>query len=219
MLRPFQGAALLLTSFLLLAPALRAAPLELERLDLEVHIDPRFQALYAKAQLVLRNDARESRDTVELEFSAPLAPRIQVRSVWDRRGELPWRLDSVSGANAPRLLLVGLRSALAPGKKQVVVVSYEVDLQGFTASAAPVAVSSESARLSTTGWYPVPAGSDPALPRALHLTVRLPKEWQVAAPVKLKQLRDGTALASYELELPRVQPGQLLLRAGTALPP
>lgn len=194
------------------------AQLEVERVELNVRIDARWQALYAQAKFDLRNHGPQSPDIVEFNFPAPLSPRLEIVTVWDRKGELPWRSDPVK-EDTPRKLLVALRSPLAPEKKLALVVSYDLDLKDYAPPGAAVSVSSKSARLSTTGWYPLPARSDPALPRTLRLAVRLPKEWRVEAPVELKQLRDGTTLASYELELEPVEPSQLLFRAGSGLPP
>lgn len=217
-LRPAPCGVLLLASTWLLAPAPVAAQWGVERVDLSARIDPGAHALYAKASLVLRNRSREMLNTVELAFPAPLGSRIQVKNVWDRRGELPWRSDPVE-AKEPRLLLMGLRAALPPGKKLLVVVSYDVDLQSFTVAKAALVLWADGARLETTGWYPLPTDSGRTVPRRLRLAIRLPKQWQVVAPVRIKQLRNGTALASYEVELNRVEPSQLLLRAGTAPPP
>lgn len=210
--------ALGLSSFLLLVSASPAAELEVERVELNVHLDPPLQALYAQAKLTLRNRGLASLDAVELEFPRELEPRLQVRAVWDRGGELPWRQEP-SEAGIPRPVLVGLRSFLDGGKKLTLVVSYDLNLKEFAGADGALRVSPEKASLPTTGWYPVPVGSDAPLPRSLRLTVRLPKEWRVSAPGKLKQIRDGTALASYELEVKPVEPGRWLFRAEANLPP
>lgn len=209
---------LLFAGSLLLPANQRAAQLEVERAEVNVHLDPPLLALYARAKLVLRNRSGQNLETLELEFPAPLGPRIKVRAVWDRGGELPWRAGPAD-EGAPRTLVVALRSPLPPEKESVVVVSYDVELEGFAAPKGPLSISSESAWLSTTGWYPLPGGSEPALPQELRLVVRLPKRWQVTAAVELKQISKGTALASYELELQTVEPGRILVRAGTALLP
>jgi len=213
-----RGARLLLAGVLLGVPLAAAAQVEIERLELDARLEPQARAVYARATFFLRNRSYSSPDVLEFDFPAPLGGRARVNAVWDRQGELPWRADAAEGERAGPLR-VALRSPLAFGKKLVVVVSYDLELEGFTAPPEALLVTPEGARLATTGWYPWPRGSEPDLPRRLRLTVRLPKEWQVAAPAKLKRLRDGTALASYELELQRVEPGQLLFRAGAALPP
>lgn len=216
--RPPGFAVGLLVGWLLQAPAPLAAQIEVERVELSVRIDAPLHSLYTQARLLLRNRGPRSPAVLELAFPAPLGPRVRPGAVWDRKGELPWRSDPVE-ADSTRPLRVELRSPLAPGKRLVVVVSYDLNLKGFLSSGAALSVSRDGAQLPTTGWYPLPEGSPPASPQALRLTVRLPKEWQVTAPVKLKQLRDGTALASYELRLRPVEPGQWLLRAGQTLPP
>lgn len=195
-----------------------AAQLEVEKLELTARVEPVERALYVRAAYFLRNRGRASPDSLELLFPVPVSPRLEVRAVWDRGGELPWRADTTSEDGA-RQLLVGLRAPLLPGKKLVLVASYDLDLEGYEAAGESLRLTQESAQLAATGWYPLPRGSEPALPRRLRLTVRLPKEWQVAAPVKFKRLRDGTALASYELELQRLEPGAWLFRAGVTLPP
>ncbi|MFQ5776976.1 MAG: hypothetical protein ACE5IP_03100 [Terriglobia bacterium] len=210
-------ATLLLAGLLSLAPIPLRAQLRAERVNLEVRIDPAPLAVYAKARLVLRNRNPKSRDIVELRFPAPLGSRVQVRAVWDRGGELGWRSDAGADGES-RKLRIALRAPLRRGKKVEVVVSYDMDLTGFTSPEAPLEVSSSGARLGTTGWYPLPLGLDPAAPQRLRLSVRLPKEWRVSARARLKKLSNGTALASYELTLKRVEPGRWLLRAGTTLP-
>lgn len=214
-----RGGLLVLAAHLLLTPALAVAQVTVEKVELNVQLDPRFQAVYAKAKLVLRNHSGRSYDVLKFSFPAPLGSHVEVSSVWDREGDLAWRGDLTGKEEAEQVLLVVLRSALAPGKKRVLVVSYDVNLGGSNATDAPVVISSKGARLLTTGWYPLPTGSDPAVPGRLRLAVRLPKEWQVTAPVKLKRLRNGTALASYELRLETIEPGEVLLRAVPSPPP
>lgn len=211
-------AGLFLVLAALAAPAPAAAQLVIERVELTVRIEPRFQALYTKAKYLFRNRSYQDIDTFEFEFPASLAARVTLNTVWDRGGELPWRLDPAE-EGATRLLLVALRAPLEPRKSLIVVVSYDLALEGFEAADKSLFVSPDGARLPTTGWYPLPAGSAQALPEALRLAVRLPREWPVEAPAKLKRISDGTLLAAYELELPHLRPDQLLFRAGVGLPP
>jgi hypothetical protein len=203
---------------LLLAALPVAAQLEIERLELEARLDPREQALYTRATFFLRNRTPRSLEVLELDFPAALASRARVNAVWDRDGELPWRADEDEGPDA-RPLRVGLRTPLAFGKKLVVVVGYDLDLASSASSPGDAVVTEKSARLAATGWYPLPRSAAPALPRRLRLAVRLPKDWQVAASGKLKRLQEGSALATYEVTLERVEPGAPLLRAGAPLPP
>lgn len=207
----------LLVGWWLLPPAAFATELAVERVDLEAQVVPQRQALYAKATLVLRHAGSEPLEEIELEFPAPLGPRLRVRAVWDRKGALGWT-TSYPEEEAPRTLLVALSSPLLPGKKCTVVVGYDLDLKDLPATGAPLGVEPDSAWLATTGWYPLPAASESALPQALRLTVRVPREWQAEAVAKLKEVRGG-ALTTYELELNSVVPGQRLLRAGVKLPP
>lgn len=204
--------ALFLAALVLASPAAPASPVEIERVDLNVHLDPRFQALYATAKLVLRNRGEEPLNILEFAFPGPLGARVTCRGVWDREGELGWRFDPAE-EDSSRKLLVALRSPFKPGKKLVLGVSYEASLAGLTAPNAPALVSSQRARLLTTGWYPLLARSHTVVPRALRLVVRLPKECQVRAPVKLKKIANGTTLASYELTLKHIEPETVVFRA------
>ncbi len=209
---------LLLAAGLLLTALPAAAQLEIERVELEVRLDPREQALYARATYFLRNRGYRSPETLEFDFPAALAGRVRLGPVWDRNGELSWRADEVN-PDGTRRLRVEVRAPLFPGKKLVVVVSYDLDLAEFGSSPADIVVTEKSARLAATGWYPLPRGAAPVLPRRLRLAVRLPKDWQVVASGKLKRLQAGTVLASYEVTLEHVEPGAPLLRAGAPLPP
>lgn len=203
---------LLLAGTLLATPVLPAAELEVERVELSVQLDPEAQALYATARLFLRNPGHPALDILDFTVPAPLGERFDCRSVWVRKGELAWRLDPVEDSAAARLR-VALLSPLKAGKKLVIGVSYEVDLEGLSPPDAPASVAPHNARLSTTGWYPLPAGTGSATPERLRLAVRLPKDWRVNAPVKVKRITDGSALASYEVELKHFAPGQLLVGA------
>jgi len=203
---------LLLAGVLLAVPVSPAAELELERVELSVHLDPALQALYTTARLFLRNPGPEVLDVLDFDVPAPLGGRFECRSVWVRQGELGWRLDPVEDSAAARLR-VALLSPLKAGKKLVVGIRYEVNLEGLSDPDTPASVSSRSAQLLTTGWYPQPAGSDSVVPQRLRLAVRLPKDWEVRAPAEVKRISDGSALAGYELELKSVGPGQLLFRA------
>lgn len=201
-----------LAGFLLVVPGVWAEPLEVKSVELNVRIDPGPQTLYAKARLVLRNQGQHEVDTVDLQFPPALAQQAQIETVWDRNGELAWRSDAPNPGR-PRSLLVALRSPLKPGKQTVLVASYEVDFQGLDDARAEARVTSSETRLNATGWYPVPADPNPAVPKVLKLEVRLPKEWRVSARVKLQQQRNGVSLAIYELKLDAVEPGTLLFRA------
>jgi hypothetical protein len=209
-----RGAAslsLLLAGALLAASDAPAATLQVERVELSVQLDPELHALYATARLFLRNPGRQALDVLDFTLPAPLGARFECRSVWERKGELGWRLDPADNAATLR---VALASPLKAGKKLVVGISYEVDLENLSTPDAPASVSAQSAQLFATGWYPLPAaGSGLAVPGRIRLAVRLPKEWRVSAPVKLNKIAEGSALASYELEVRDVKPGQLLLSA------
>jgi hypothetical protein len=206
------AASLVLSGLLLAAPTAAATPLEVERLELNVHLDPNEQALYATAKLVLRNRGYQNLEILEFTWPEALSPHVDCNSAWGRQGELPWRLDPPE-KDTPRRLLVALLSPLRPGKKLVLGINYELALEELLDSEALVLVSPQKVQLRTTGWYPLPRDSDGAPPPVLRLTVRLPKEWRVSAPFKLKKINEGTALASYELEVKSAGPGQLLLRA------
>lgn len=204
--------SLLLAGVLLPAPGVPAAELQVERVELSVQLDPELHALYATARLFLRNPSHQALDILDFTVPAPLGARFECRSVWVREGELGWRLDPVEDNAAT--LRVALSSPLKAGKKLVVGISYEVNLEGLRAPGAPASVSAQNAQLSTTDWYPLPvAGSGLAVPARLRLAVRLPKDWRVSAPTEVKKIADGSALASYELEVKQVEPGQLLLSA------
>ncbi len=197
---------------LLAQPPLLTAELVVKRVDLDVRLDPPARMLYAKATIALHNRGGKEVEIIKLEFPPPLGPRVQVNAVWDRQGEMEWRSDAVEGEDEPRSLLLATRTPLRPEKKLVVVVSFELRLEAVAADAA-VVLTEESARLGSTGWYPLLAAAHPVLPQRLRLTVRLPRAWQVSAPVRLKLLRGGTALAGYELDWKEVKPGLVLFEA------
>ena len=209
--------ATLLIGLTLLFPGLLFGQGMVERAELDAQIDPQTQTVYAKAGLLLRNPGSEPLDVIEFGVPAPLGSRTEVKSVWDRDGQLAWRSDPVE-EKQPRTLQVALRSLLKPGKKIRLVVSFETNLEGMAAGAA-ASVSASGAQLATTGWYPLPVGSGPMPPESLRLTVRLPKEWRVVAPEKVKKIHAGTALTTYEIGLDEVRPEQILLRAGPGGPP
>ncbi len=172
---------------------------------------PPARMLYAKATVTLRNRGGKEVEIIKLEFPPPLGPRVQVNAVWDRQGEMEWRSDAVEGEGEPRSLLLATRTLLRPEKKLAVVVSFELRLEAVAAADAAVMLTEESARLGSAGWYPLPAAAHPVLPQRLRLTVRLPRAWQVSAPVRLKPLPGGTTLAGYELDWKEVKPGGVVL--------
>lgn len=199
---------------LLAQPPLLTAELVVKRVDLDVRLDPPARMLYAKATIALHNRGEKAVEIIELAFPPPLGARVQVNAVWDRQGEMEWRSDPVEGKSEPRSLLLATRTPLRAGKKLVVVVSFELRLEAVAAAAdAAVVLTEESARLGSAGWYPLPSAAHPVLPQRLRLAVRLPRAWQVSAPVRLKPLRGGTALAGYELDWKKVKPGVVLFEA------
>lgn len=200
-----------LAGVLLLAAPSAAAPLEIQRADFSVQLDPRFQSLYATVVLTLRNTGVVSLDIVEFEFPPPLGPQARVLSAWDRDGQLEWRSDPVE-VGSPLELLVALRRPLSPGRKLALGLRYEVKLAD-PPPGSPAWVNASGARLATSGWYPVPARASNPLPQKLRLDVRLPEDWSVHSPVAVKRRRTGTALSQYALELNHVQPGKDLLQA------
>ncbi len=185
--------------------------MSVERLELDARIDPGGPALYAKANMVLRNHGRSPVELVDFEIPAPLGARTVVENVWDRNGQLAWRSDAVE-ADQPLAITVALRLPLASGDRKRIVVSFAIRLAGLSAPAA-AQISQQSARLETTGWYPALAGPEPALPEWVRLTVRLPKDWRVEGATKPKRVLAGEASNSYELTLDRLSPGGLLFSA------
>lgn len=206
-----QRSLLLLCALLAGALSARAANLEVEQVDIQARLDPRFQALYATVRLVVRNRSLQPLEVLEFGLAETLGARVLYNGAWDREGELDWRAHYEDEAKPP-LLRVALRRPLRPGKKVTLGVRYEIGFQ-TAAATAPASVSPDGARLAAIGWYPLPAGAEPAGPRLLRLAARLPKEWQVSAPVALRKTHDGTALATYELTLKSVVPGETLLQA------
>ena len=202
-------AALLLS--LGLAAGANATALTVERVDLDVRLDPQSQALYASGKLVLRNTGRTAIEILTLLFPAPLGSRTTCTAVWDPHGELGWRLDPAEKLQGHKLSVL-LRSRLRPGKKMTLGLNFEITLEGLPPD-APTRVSAENARLASAGWYPLPDEADPELVDRLRLVVRLPKSWQVSAPVKLKKVAESKVLASYELQRKRPVPGRTLFRA------
>lgn len=198
---------------LLAPPASVAAEPVAKQVDLDVRLDPPAQTLYAKATVTLHNRGGEPVRVIKLEFPAEVGPRIQVNAVWDRRGEMEWRSDPAEAEDEPRALLIATRTALRPGEKLVVVVGFDLHVGRVAAADPAILLADESARLRSTGWYPLPAAARPVVPLRLRLTVRLPKAWQVSAPVRLRPLRGGTVLAGYELDWKDVQPGVVLFEA------
>lgn len=200
-----------LSGVLLLAAPCAAAPLEIQRADFSVQLDPRFQSLNATVVLALRNTGREPLDILEFEFPPPLGPQARVLAAWDRDGPLEWRSDPVE-VGSPLELLVALRRPLSPGRKLALGLRYELKLADPPPE-TPAWVNASGGRLATSGWYPVPARASNPLPQKLRLDVRLPKDWTVHSSVAVKRRRTGTALSQYALELSPVQPGEDLLLA------
>jgi len=206
--------------FLLLAapaalPAQRT-PVEIERLELDVHLDPDKQVLSAKANLTLRNRSGSHVEVVELFIPTPLGLRAHAERAWDYHGQLAFRGDPVE-ANQSQQIQVALRSPLKPGGKQRIVVSYTVDLSGLPNSPDATALSEDRAQLASVGWYPAPALSAP--PRHILLTVRLPKDWRVWALAKPKRVLQGVAMASYEVNLKNAPADVVLFRASAPSAP
>lgn len=209
------GSRLAIAAFFLLAAPAAAAPLEIQKADFSIHLDPRFRALYATVVLTLRNSGREPLEVLEFEFPPPLGPQAQVLAAWDREAPLEWRSDPVPDPveiDAARELRVALRRPLRPGKKLVLGLRYEIALPAPAAD-APATIDDRSARLAASGWYPQPARASNPLPRKLRLDVRLPLGWRLHSPIPVKERRRGTALRHYALELNAVHRGAELLRA------
>jgi hypothetical protein len=202
---------LVLSGALLFPSSASADSLAVERLDLDVRLDPQSQALYAGGKLTLRNTGGTSIEVLTLQFPAPLGSRTTCTAVWDANGELGWRSDPVDETQDQELSVL-LRPWLKPGKKMTLGLNFEITLEGLPAD-APASVSSGTARLTGTGWYPLPDGADPLRTNKLRLVVRLPKTWQVSAPVKMKRITRGALLAGYELQVERPVPGQTLFLA------
>jgi hypothetical protein len=202
-------AALLLS--LVLALGANATALTAERVDLDVRLDPQSEALYASGKLVLRNTGRTTIEILTLLFPAPLGSRTTCTAVWDADGELGWRSDPAEKPQG-RTLSVLLRSRLRPGRKMTLGLNFEITLEGLPPD-APARVSAEDVRLAGAGWYPLPDEADPEPVDRLRLVVRLPKSWQVSAPVKLKKVAESKVLASYELQRERPVRGRTLFRA------
>lgn len=193
-------------------PALAAnAPVGVERLELDARIDPSGPALYAKANMVLRNRSRAPVELVEFQLPAPLGARTVVENVWDRNGQLAWRSDAVE-ADQPLAITVALRLPLPPGDRQRIVISFAMKLEGLAPPTA-AQVSAQSARLATSGWYPALADAGAAQPEWIRLTVRLPKDWRVEGATKPKRVLVGEASASYEITLQHLTPDALLFAA------
>lgn len=186
------------------------APVEIERLELDVRLDPVEQALSAKANLVLRNRSGNHVEVVELFIPGPLGARAEVERAWDYNGQLAFRADAV-GTNQSQQIQVALRAPLKPGGKQRIVVSYTIALSGLPNSPTGTALSPQRAQLAATGWYPAPALSAPA-PHIL-LAVRLPKNWRVWALAKPKRVLEGEVMASYEVTIKNAAADAVLVRA------
>lgn len=200
------------------APALQAqrAPVEIERLELDAHLNPDQQVISAKANLTLRNRSGNHVEVVELFIPAPLGARAQVERAWDYHGQLAFRADPVEG-NQSQQIQVALRSPLKPGGKQRVVVSYTLALSGLLNSPTSTVLSEKHAQLASAGWYPAPAVSAP--PRHILLAVRLPKDWRVWALAKPKRVLQGAAIASYEVTIKNAAGDVVLFRASASAAP
>ncbi len=209
------GLLLLLASAPFALEAQRA-PVEIEKLQLDVHLDPDEQVLSAKANLVLRNRSGNHVEVVELFIPGPLGARAQVERAWDYHGQLAFRGDPVE-TNQSQQIQVALRSPLKPGGKQRIVLSYTLALNGLPNSPTGTALSPKRAQLAAAGWYPAPAVSAP--PRHILLAVRLPKEWRVWALAKPKRVLEGTAMASYEVTIKNALADVVLFRAAAPAAP
>jgi hypothetical protein len=206
--RPALGLLLLLSAPLAL-PAQRT-PVEIERLDLDVRLDPAEQALSAKANMVLRNRSGNHVEVVELFIPAPLGNRAVVERAWDYHGQLAFRADPVD-VNQSQQIQVALRSPLKPGGKRRIVLTYRLAMDALPNSPAGTAITSQRARLAAVGWYPAPALSAP--PSRIRLSVRLPKDWRVWALAKPKLVLEGQASASYEMTIKNAAADTLLFTA------
>ena len=214
-IRLAAGLFLLLVSA---APALQAqrAPVEIERLELDAHLDPDQQVISAKANLTLRNRSGDHVEVVELFIPGPVGARAQVERAWDYHGQLAFRSDLVE-ANQSQQIQVALRSPLKPGGKQRIVVSYTLALSGLLNSPTSTALSEKHAQLASAGWYPAPVVSAP--PRHIFLAVRLPKDWRVWALAKPRRVLEGTAMASYEATIKNAAADVVLFRASAPTAP
>jgi len=188
-----------------------SSPVRVERLELDARIYPTGPALFAKANMVLRNRDRMPVELVDFEIPAPLGARTTVENVWDRNGQLAWRSDAVE-AGQPLAITVALRLPLSPGDRQRIVIAFAIRLEGLDA-AAPAHASARSAQLSMAGWYPTLAGADVSMPEWIRCTVRLPKDWSVEGIVRPKRVLVGEASASYEMTIKGAPPNAVLFRA------
>ena len=208
--------ATLLAGFLLPGAAPLAAspadtPVSVERLELDARIDPGGPALYAKANMVLRNRSHAPVELVEFQLPAPLGARTIVENVWDRDGQLAWRSDAVE-ADQPLAITVALRLPLPPGDRKRIVISFATKMEGLSAPAA-AQVSARNAQLATSGWYPALADPGATPPEWIRLTVRLPKTWHIEGATRPKRVFQGDASASYEVTVTHVASDGVLFRA------
>jgi hypothetical protein len=196
----------------LVLPAQRT-PVEIERLELDVRLDPAEQALSAKANMVLRNRGGNHVEIVGLFIPAPLGQRAVIERAWDYHGQLAFRADPVD-ANQSQQIQVALRAPLKPGGKQRIVLSYTLALDALPNSSSSTTLTAQRARLAATGWYPAPALSAP--PGFIRLSVRLPKAWRVWALAKPKRVLEGQAMASYEMTIKNAAVDAVLFTAAAA---
>lgn len=203
----------MLTATLGLALLLALGPtpqfFEVNAVELDVRLEPSDGRLAAKASLHLRSRRVRPAETLALVLPAPFQNRARIRAVWDETGVLAWHTEMAEAALLIRVTFARPLPALA---RRTVVVSFELDCGGLDSS-APAQLTARAARLESTGWYPLPAGSVSDRLRRVRLAVRLSRSWRVERRLRMKRVRSGKHVAEYELTAENVARDTLLFRA------
>ncbi len=189
-----------------------------ERVELTARLNPAAPAIYGKAILTIRSRAAEELTHLTFRLPYPMGAGVEMRRVWDREDDLPWRRLRREEEEGEYLFQVSLAKPLRPEQKILLGFSFEIHSGQVTAPDPPALLTADEARLRGIGWYPLPAWKKEVHVGRVRLEVRLPKLWEAGSALPLKKTAEATLLATYEVEWVKTypdntDPGVLLFEA------